>query len=1480
MNKQSGLPTCISIALAILIALAPIQRGATAAVPAPSGRVNTGASLHRPAVRSSYIRAVRSNHATAAISAQRQHSSTPRTVTYARMHSALQKALANPAPRAYVVRRLRLWERSVPTAPIHWNNVVLFGRVLAIGRGRLILHKLSLLRPLGHAALSVSDDYPGLGDAHDDVAVTLSAHTLIVTRGHLPLRAGMGILVQGARAGQTRLAARLIVDLRLMRPAKQIDRLRALKAPRPRLVHVPALLPTGMLAARHGPAPRALARQATEDASPQTVDFQGHFGSGVGTAINQNLNDVEIFSDGLDQGTPGAVQIYFSSWTFQADLADWSFDLPFTFSATPSTVPANNLGFGEPSQVALNVTPVSPAQTTGNDTFQGGIGVLYSFNFKVDYTITSKQSTTFALTNSVLDDICKLAEVDGCGGELDAIQAAPPMEGGELDVPPTVCPGINIGVPDIPSWAPSISAITVNFCFPFRIYGSTLLATVSGPGLAPTGLNFDSVHPQVVTITPNANPADITFSSIYYEPPADFDFQLLISGGLCGISLIGTPSTCPLLYSSPPVPIQSGNFEFIVPNFPPDSNYEPAPGAPQPSSVPLALPVGPGITSIYPSSQKGLKGGQLVDIYGGLFTLGGQTTSAPAVYFGGTPAEVLNGWSDGHLRVFAPDASQYGTVDVEVDQTSSDNSTTFKSPQTPADQYSYQYPAPAISSISPNTGLSSPSAPFTSLDIYGSGFTTAYKIEFDAQNSDYDVTGCTDVTCGGLGRCTPPPGGFPSFGMPCPGYLRIQVATTPNCTPTKTIPCPNMVATVVDDHHIRITASIASLSAGESPFDVRVFTRCDGTYAATATSCGESAATPDDVFYAYPHPTITSLDPANGPSAGGTTVTVNGRGFTTATALTVDSQSVPFNIASDGVITFTSPGHSAGTGDVQVTTACVNTVAQPTSCGTSNTSPFTWLDPPTVTSVSPFNGPAQGGTPLTIRGSGFSSAIAVDIGGYPVPFQIDGDGQITITSTPSLAPGTYPVSVQAACARDLDQQWPNATACGTSGANQNAVYRALPLPMVSAVQPSSGLTLGGAAVSIVGAGFTTAVTVDMGTVSVPFQIVDDGHITIPATPHLAAGPYDVTVTTACGTANTINATSCLTSAITTTDVFTVNKVDTALQYTGATTGDYDDPVTLAATLTQAGGGPPVAGQAITFTLGLGQSTQSCVGTTAADGTVSCQIPSIAAPAGAANVVVSYAGNADYNGTAISLPFTINPEETTLTYTGAQALVANGQSLTLAALLQEDGSRPPIPSAQTVTLTLGSGASAQSCQGQTAADGTVSCIIAAVNQPLGEQPVVASFAGDSYYAPSSDSSHQALVFDYIPTGGAFMLGDQSSQPGASVTWWGHNWASANNLSGGPAPQSFKGFAPAFEDGGATTATPSCDATFLSSPGNSTSPPSSVPAYMAVAVTNEVTKLGRTISGTVTRIVIVKTDAGYQPDPGSSGTGTVVATVCGG
>ncbi len=313
--------------------------------------------------------------------------------------------------------------------------------------------------------------------------------------------------------------------------------------------------------------------------------------------------------------------------------------------------------------------------------------------------------------------------------------------------------------------------------------------------------------------------------------------------------------------------------------------------------------------------------------------------------------------------------------------------------------------------------------------------------------------------------------------------------------------------------------------------------------------------------------------------------------------------------------------------------------------------------------------------------------------------------------------------------------------------------------------------------------------------------------------------------------------------------FTVNKEESQVTYDGVVTSHYHDAAKVSATLTDPDGGAPIAGMTIVFTLGSGDT---CSAKTDASGVASCSITPT--QTGTKTLVASFAGDTDYLSSSDSKSFAITPEETTTTYTGPKVILAGASGATLTAKLVEDGSKDsdgdggaPAPSpAETVTLSLGG----QSCTGTTDSSGNVSCTIASVTVPLGPENVGASFAGDAYYQPSSDST-TAIVFAF-PSRGAFTLGDKtaaSATPTTDVTWWSATWNQANALVGGAAPAAFKGFVDSVKLPTTTPAAPNaCTPAWNSSPGNRSGPPSSVPSYMGTLVTSKARRAATTSAAT--------------------------------
>src|SRR5262249_45314080 len=114
--------------------------------------------------------------------------------------------------------------------------------------------------------------------------------------------------------------------------------------------------------------------------------------------------------------------------------------------------------------------------------------------------------------------------------------------------------------------------------------------------------------------------------------------------------------------------------------------------------------------------------------------------------------------------------------------------------------------------------------------------------------------------------------------------------------------------TVVSDGEIRVT-SPAYPSSGGAVVDVR------GTTLGGPSVGGTSVISPADRFtYTPPPPSIFSVNPSAGPTAGGTYVYFSGIGFTGTTSVMFgDLPAGYFYVYSDAYMVALSPAHAAGT---------------------------------------------------------------------------------------------------------------------------------------------------------------------------------------------------------------------------------------------------------------------------------------------------------------------------------------------------------------------------------------------------------------------------------------------------------------------------------------------------------------------------------------------------------------------------------------
>jgi hypothetical protein len=610
----------------------------------------------------------------------------------------------------------------------------------------------------------------------------------------------------------------------------------------------------------------------------------------------------------------------------------------------------------------------------------------------------------------------------------------------------------------------------------------------------------------------------------------------------------------------------------------------------------------PTVTSISPSSGPGA-GGTSVTITGTNFSGGNITVSA--VRFGSVQASSYVVTSPNSITAIAPPNTGTSTI---VDVTVSTNNGT--SATSSADQFTYSGTVSTVTGASPNNG---PTAGGTTVTITGSNFTGATAVNFGGTSAPtFTVSQGPVPAAGTVITATSPPGtGTVDITVVTAGGTSATSAAdqfTYNNGPTVTAVSPNsgpitgntsvMItgtnftgATAVDFGH---TAAVSFTVNGPTSITATSPAGTGTVNITVTTAIGTSATNATDQFSYGGSPAVISISPNAGPPAGGTSVTVTGVNFTGATAVSFGATAAAaFTVNSATSITATSP---AGTGTVDVTVA--------TPGGTSATSSadrflYTTTPLPTVTGLSPNNGPSGGGTSVTITGTNFTGATAVNFGASAATFTLNGPTSITATSPPGS--GSVNVTVT--------------TPGGTSVAGGATLFAyATSGPAVTAVSPNTGPPGGGTSVTITGTNFTGATAVSFGsTPATSFTV--NGATSITATSPAGTGTVDVTVTTPGSTSGTSSA-----------DQFFYSKTKTSLSLTASPN-------------------PSTTGQLVTFTAKVTGSSPSGVvaffdgATQIGTGTLSAGMATFATAslsAGSHSITASYAGDSNNAPASVSL----------------------------------------------------------------------------------------------------------------------------------------------------------------------------------------------------------------------------------------------------
>lgn len=235
------------------------------------------------------------------------------------------------------------------------------------------------------------------------------------------------------------------------------------------------------------------------------------------------------------------------------------------------------------------------------------------------------------------------------------------------------------------------------------------------------------------------------------------------------------------------------------------------------------------------------------------------------------------------------------------------------------------------------------------------------------------------------------------------------------------------------------------------------------------------------------------ISPNQGPTSGGTTVTITGVNLAAASAVHFGSRTATITANTPTSVTVIDPAGS-GVVDVNVTTAG----------GTSNSLSFFYISPPIAVSLSPDSGPTAGGNTVTVNGYGLSTATDVSFGSNSATPTVVSDSRLDVVVPAGTAGGSVEVTVTTA-----------------GGTTSPLAYSYVDAPTAASVTPGSGPSSGGTSVTITGTGLASTTAVTLGGTPASFAVLNSTTV-VAVTPPGSAGAVDVVVTTDGGSATVVD----------------------------------------------------------------------------------------------------------------------------------------------------------------------------------------------------------------------------------------------------------------------------------------------------------------------------------------------------------------------
>jgi len=151
-----------------------------------------------------------------------------------------------------------------------------------------------------------------------------------------------------------------------------------------------------------------------------------------------------------------------------------------------------------------------------------------------------------------------------------------------------------------------------------------------------------------------------------------------------------------------------------------------------------------------------------------------------------------------------------------------------------------------------------------------------------------------------------------------------------------------------------------------------------GPVAITVTNPDNQTATFNGFSYTPAAPSISSVSPSTGSTAGGTTITINGSAFQSGATVKIGGVAATnVTFVSSTQLTAVTP---MGPANEQATVPKDVTVTNPDGQLATRSGAFTYTVPaPAINAISPSSGLPAGGNVVTITGAGFTSALASSV---------------------------------------------------------------------------------------------------------------------------------------------------------------------------------------------------------------------------------------------------------------------------------------------------------------------------------------------------------------------------------------------------------------------------------------------------------------------------------------------------------------------